>query len=74
MTYTQIMLNKRSVDPVEAAQYVGGIGLLRQYEKAGWLRPYVRGKRCTRYDLVDLDGCIDRHKKATGEGVEPFTP
>ena len=63
MLYSQITIQKRSLDPEEAAQYVGGIGLLRDYLKWKWLAPYVQGKRCTRYDLNDLNGCIDRHKK-----------
>ena len=63
MMFSQISLPKRSLDPEEAAQYVGGIGLLRDYLRANWLVPYVRGKRCTRYDLNDLNECIDRHKK-----------
>jgi hypothetical protein len=63
MMYSQVSLPKRSLDPNEAAQYVGGIGLLRLYERAKWLTPYVRGKRCTRFDLHDLNACIDRHKK-----------
>jgi hypothetical protein len=63
MMYSQIIIPKQSLDPEEAAEYVGGIGLLREYVAAGWLKPYVQGKRRTRYDVVDLRGCIDRHKK-----------
>lgn len=52
----------RSLDPEAAALYVGGRQLLSEYLAAQWLRPYVRRKRLTRYDVRDLDLCVDRHK------------
>ena len=36
--------------------------LLRRFEHAGWLKPFIRGNRLTRYDIRDLDTCIDRLK------------
>jgi hypothetical protein len=53
---------KRGLSPEEAAAYVGSKELLRQFERAKWLRPFVRGNRLTRFDIRDLDGCIDRLK------------
>src|SRR5689334_12611068 len=52
----------RLLDPNQAAQYVGSVQLLREYVAAGWLVPFIRRHRMTRYDLADLDKCIDRHK------------
>jgi hypothetical protein len=64
MKYTQI---KRGLSPDEAADYLGSRELLRQFERAQWLKPFIRGNRLTRYDLRDLDTCIDRLK-----GGEPL--
>ena len=59
MKYTEL---KRGVSPDEAASYIGSKELLRVLEKAGWVKPFVRGNRLTRYDLRDLDHCIERLK------------
>ena len=59
MKYSQL---RRGLSPEEAAAYVGSKELLRQFERAKWLRPFVRGNRLTRFDIRDLDGCIDRLK------------
>ena len=59
MKYTEL---KRGVSPDEAAGYIGSKELLRVLEKAGWVKPFVRGNRLTRYDLRDLDHCIERLK------------
>ena len=53
---------KRGFSPDEAAAYVGSRDLLRQFERAQWLKPFIRGNRLTRYDIRDLDSCIDRLK------------
>lgn len=59
MKYSQL---KRGLSPDEAATYVGSKELMRQMEHAGWVKPFIRGNRLTRYDLRDLDLCIDRLK------------
>ena len=59
MRYSQL---KRGLSPDEAAAYVGSKELLRQFERSGWLKPFIRGNRLTRYDLRDLDASIDRLK------------
>jgi hypothetical protein len=59
MKYSQL---RRGLSPEDAAAYVGSKELLRQFERAKWLKPFVRGNRLTRYDIRDLDGCIDRLK------------
>jgi hypothetical protein len=59
MKYSQL---RRGLSPEEAAAYVGSKELLRQFERAKWLKPFVRGNRLTRFDIGDLDGCIDRLK------------
>ena len=59
MKYSEL---KRGVSPDEAAGYIGSKELLRVLEKAGWVKPFVRGNRLTRYDLRDLDHCIERLK------------
>jgi hypothetical protein len=53
---------KRGFSPDEAAAYVGSKDLLRQFERSQWLKPFIRGNRLTRYDIRDLDSCIDRLK------------
>jgi hypothetical protein len=53
---------RRGLSPEEAAAYVGSKELLRQFEIAKWLKPFIRGNRLTRFDVRDLDGCIDRLK------------
>ena len=68
MRYSQL---KRGFSPEEAANYVGSKELLRQFERANWLKPFVRGNRLTRYDLRDLDGCFDRLK--AGESLPNTT-
>jgi hypothetical protein len=55
-------LLKRGLSPEEAAAYLGSKELLRQFEQAKWLKPFIRGNRLTRFDIRDLDGCIDRLK------------
>jgi hypothetical protein len=59
MKYSQL---RRGLSPEDAAAYVGSKELLRQFERAKWLKPFVRGNRLTRFDIRDLDGCIDRLK------------
>ena len=59
MKYSEL---KRGVSPDEAAGYIGSKELLRVLEKAGWVKPFVRGNRLTRYDIRDLDHCIERLK------------
>jgi len=59
MKYSQL---RRGLSPEDAAVYVGSKELLRQFEHAKWLKPFVRGNRLTRFDIRDLDGCIDRLK------------
>jgi hypothetical protein len=57
--YSQL---RRGLSPEDAAAYVGSKELLRQFELAKWLKPFIRGNRLTRFDIRDLDGCIDRLK------------
>jgi len=59
MKYSQL---RRGLSPEDAAAYIGSKELLRQFERAKWLKPFVRGNRLTRFDIRDLDGCIDRLK------------
>jgi len=59
MKYSQL---RRGLSPDEAAGYVGSKELLRQLERAKWLKPFIRGNRLTRLDIRDLDTCIDRLK------------
>lgn len=59
MQYSEL---KRGYSPDEAAAYVGSRELLRQFERAGWIKPFIRAIRLTRYDVRDLDKCIDRLK------------
>lgn len=59
MKYSQL---RRGLSPEDAAAYVGSKELLRQFERAKWLRPFIRGNRLTRFDIRDLDICIDRLK------------
>jgi len=59
MRYSQL---RRGLYPEEAAAYVGSKELLRQFEGAKGLKPFVRGNRLTRFDIRDLDSCIDRLK------------
>lgn len=59
MKYSQL---RRGLSPEDAAAYVGSKELLRQFERAKWLKPFVRGNRLTRFNIRDLDGCIDRLK------------
>lgn len=70
MKASHILILKRGLDPVEAAEYIGSDDLLRRYVKAGWVKPFVQGKRLTRYDRLDLDRCIDRHKLQQPEEAE----
>lgn len=59
MKYSQL---RRGLSPDESATYVGSKELLRQFERAKWLKPFIRGNRLTRFDIRDLDACIDRLK------------
>lgn len=61
MKYSEI---KRGLPRREAAaEYVGGDQLLSEFEKLFELRPFVKkNRRLTRYDVRDLDWCIDRQK------------
>ncbi len=51
-------LLKRGLSPEEAAAYVGSRELLRQFELAKWLKPFIRGNRLTRFDIRDLDAAL----------------
>ncbi|MEI9892845.1 MAG: hypothetical protein WDN28_02740 [Chthoniobacter sp.] len=59
MKYSQL---KRGLSPSEAADYIGSKELLRQFQWAKWLKPFIQGNRLTRFDIRDLDACIDRLK------------
>src|SRR2546423_14472418 len=59
MKYPQL---RRGLPPEEAAAYVGSKELLGQFERAKWLKPFIRGNRLTRFDIRDPDACIDRLK------------
>lgn len=59
MKYSQF---RRGLSPEEAAAYVGSKELLRQFERSKWVKPFIRGNRLTRFDIRDLDACIDRLK------------
>ena len=59
MRYSEL---KRGYSPDDAAIYVGSKELLRQFERAGWIKPFIRAIRLTRFDVRDLDKCIDRLK------------
>ncbi len=59
MKYSQL---RRGLSPEDAAAYVGSKELLRQFERAKWVKPFIRGNRLTRFDIRDLDTCIDRLK------------
>ena len=59
MKYSQL---RRGLSPEDAAAYVGSKELLRQFERAKWVKPFIRGNRLTRFDIRDLDACIDRLK------------
>lgn len=50
----------RLLRPDDAAVYVGGVGVLKRFVGAGWVRPVVRRKRLTLYRLADLDACCSR--------------
>jgi hypothetical protein len=73
MKWSSIVVLKRSLDPQEAAEYVGGMQLLKEYQAAGWLKPYVQRHRLTRYDRDDLDRCINRHKVQDPTNTENCT-
>ena len=53
---------RRGLSPTEAGAYLGSLDLMRRFEQAGWLKPFIRGNRLTRYDIRDLDQCIERLK------------
>jgi hypothetical protein len=59
MKYSQL---RRGLSPEDAAAYVGSKELLRQFERAKWVRPFIRGNRLTRFDIRDLDTRVDRSK------------
>lgn len=59
MRYSKL---RRGLSPEESAAYFGSKELLRQFELAKWLKPFVRGNRLTRFDIRDLDTCIERLK------------
>ena len=59
MRYSQL---RRGLSPEDAATYVGRKELLRQFERTKLVKPFIRGNRLTRFDIRDLDGCIDRLK------------
>src|SRR5213083_902740 len=46
MKYSQL---RRGLSPEDAAAYVGSKELLRQFELAKWLKPFIRGNRLTRF-------------------------
>jgi hypothetical protein len=54
--------SKRRFSPDEAAACIGNKELPRQFERAKWLKAFIRGDRLTRFDIRDLDNCIDRLK------------
>jgi hypothetical protein len=40
------------------AAYIGSKELLRQFERAKWLKPFVRGNRLTRFDIRDWTAAL----------------
>ena len=68
MKYSQL---RRGLSPEDASAYVGSKELLRQFERAKWVKPFIRGNRLTRFDIRDLDACIDRLK--AGEQLQNGT-
>jgi hypothetical protein len=59
MKYAEL---RRGLSAEEAAVYVGSKELLKQFERAKWVKPFIRGNRLTRFDIRDLDACIVRLK------------
>ena len=59
MKYAEL---RRGLSAEEAAVYVGSKELLKQFERAKWVKPFIRGNRLTRFDIRDLDACIARLK------------
>lgn len=53
---------KRGFNPNEAAIYIGSDQAVDDLVSAGWLKPFLQRNRCTRYDVQDLDACIERMK------------
>jgi hypothetical protein len=70
MKYSQL---RRGLSPDDAAAYVGSKELLRQFERARWLKPFISGNRLTRFDIRDLDTCIDRLKAGEALASAPAT-
>ena len=70
MRYSQL---RRGLSPEDASAYVGSKELLRQFERAKWVKPFVRGNRLTRFDIRDLDTCIDRLKAGEALPAVPAT-
>jgi hypothetical protein len=62
MKYSDVNFQPRGLDPDQAAYYVGSAQLLQEYIDAGWIEPFVRRHRLTRYDRMDLDQCIEQQK------------
>ena len=60
LKYSVIKLAPRMLRAEDAGLYVGAPHLLQLMERAGWIKPSVRGKRMTLYDVKALDGCCDR--------------
>lgn len=56
MKYSVIKLAPRMLRAEDAGLYVGAPHLLQLMERAGWIKPAVRGKRMTLYDVKALDG------------------
>jgi hypothetical protein len=54
------LIQPRLLRPNDAADYVGGEGMLKHFVKAGWLEPVVQRKRLTVYRRADLDACCSR--------------
>ena len=54
------LIQPRLLRPADAADYVGGEGMLRLFVAARWLVPVVRKKRLTLYRRADLDACCSR--------------
>lgn len=69
MKYSEL---KRGLSPEEAAVYIGSKELLKQFERAKWVKPFIRGNRLTRFDIRDLDACIARLK--LGELLPNYAP
>jgi len=64
------VIPKRSLDLAEAALYVGGLTLLRRYERWRWLKPYVDAPVQIAEVIPSESMAADRHN-AEGEPKRP---